>query len=510
MDVRQTDELFPGYARDCIKVRSKDGGFVPLELNRAQRHLWQRELVSPKRYHLRPKSRQMGITTTYLARHLFRFQVIPAYSVGVVALKTDDAELISRNLREMYDAQPDAWLAAAPKLVKQDDSLLENSTGGRITLITQGGRNPGRSRMFHELHYTEFGKWDNPGETLAALDPTLAPMGTCTIESTPGGYNTYFDLCTEALTDPASPWDITFLPWFWADEYVEPAPRNFQPTGEEQLLITQHGLTPEQIAFRRLKHRTLKGLAFQEFAEDLATCFVASGDSVFDFDQIQRIRTGSRLPLPEESSDDGILSIWQPPFAGVPYIIGADCAEGVPNGDYSAAVVLRAKSGQHVATLMDAPPVPSSRERRMSTTQYASRLVALARHYNMAHINVELNGPGYGVINHILEVEKYPHVVRHEGHYGHRTNPVTKSALKTRFVDALDTDDFASYDARLAQQMSGFVVLERKANGYEAIGARKGSHDDLVMATMLANESRDTAIAHFQSGGVLTQVMRWG
>ncbi len=57
-------------------------------------------------------------------------------------------------------------------------------------------------------------------------------------------------------------------------------------TDEESELQKAHGLSPEQIAFRREMRSSFRSLAPQEFAEDPSSCFLASGDCVFDLEMI--------------------------------------------------------------------------------------------------------------------------------------------------------------------------------------------------------------------------------
>lgn len=493
MRLDQLDQGYEGFARSCLRVPSKEAGagYVPFAFNGMQRQNDLRHLRSHKRRSLRLKARQLGMTTYYLGRHLYRCLLIPAYRVGIVALKGEEgATQIARALRTMYAMLPSELKEQLPALVKETDEVLEWKNGSRIHLFTQGGGEVGRGLSFHCLHLTEFGKYSDPATTFAAILPALAPDGELVIESTPGGFNTYYELWQEAKADPDSAWDAAFYPWWVHEAYVAPVPAAFEPKPDEAALMEAHGLTPEQIAFRRLKQREQRALFPQEYAENDEDCWLSTGDSVFSYEAISRLRQGCRPAV--ETLHEGLLQIWQPPFPGKPYVIGADCAEGVPGGDSSAAVVLRAGGGSHVATLMDAPPFAASRDGRMNPNEFARLVAQLGRRYGDALVLVELNGPGFGVLAALRDTHHYPNIGTTDGRDGFRTNAASKSALVTQFRDSLDTEEFTTYDLRLPRQMSDFVVLERSST-YEKVGARKGAHDDLVMATMLANHARPAA-----------------
>ena len=71
--------------------------------------------------------------------------------------------------------------------------------------------------------------------------------------------------------------------------------------------MATHGLTLEQIGYRRQVRTNFRGLACQEFAEDEETCFRASGDSVFELGAVE-IRLAS-APEPVEMRRNGELEI---------------------------------------------------------------------------------------------------------------------------------------------------------------------------------------------------------
>ena len=109
----------------------------------------------------------------------------------------------------------------------------------------------------------------------------------------------------------------------------------------------KHGLTREQIAFRRRLQRQFGVLARQEYPESADDCFLASGSCVFDTEAIdRRLR---EAPAPVERRWAGALEVWLKPMAGREYLVAVDPAGGGSEGDYAAMQVLDAATGLQCA-----------------------------------------------------------------------------------------------------------------------------------------------------------------
>ena len=67
-----------------------------------------------------------------------------------------------------------------------------------------------------------------------------------------------------------------------------PVVEELEFTEEEAELMQKHELTAEQIAFRREIRANFGRRAKEEYAEDAESCFLASGDCIFDVDVIEQ------------------------------------------------------------------------------------------------------------------------------------------------------------------------------------------------------------------------------
>ena len=74
--------------------------------------------------------------------------------------------------------------------------------------------------------------------------------------------------------------------------------------------MLQHGLAPDQIAWRRMQWKSLRALAAQEFSEDPVSCFRSSGECVFDQEAVERAMKAASEPV--ERRDNHRLLIWLP------------------------------------------------------------------------------------------------------------------------------------------------------------------------------------------------------
>ena len=243
-------------------------------------------------------------------------------------------------------------------------------------------------------------------------------------------------------------------------------------TSEEEELIQQAQLNKKQIAWRRINRAQLRGLAVQEFAEDPISCFLASGECVFDLNAVAEAFAGSGEPI--ESQENDKIKIWFPPQNGKHYLIGVDPAGGGVDGDYSCAQVIDRTAGLQCAELRGHFPL----------REFANKLITLANSYNHALLVVERNNHGHGVLAHLQSLG-CPNLYREQEQYGWLTSSVTRPTMIENLAAALVTEPGLFKSPQLLNEFRTFV---RHTDGSSAAAA--GSHDDCVMAMAVAWASR--------------------
>jgi hypothetical protein len=237
-------------------------------------------------------------------------------------------------------------------------------------------------------------------------------------------------------------------------------------------LKSQHGLDDAQILYRRLTFASMQKLMLQEYAEDAETCFLRSGECVFEIDAVEQ-RLAECLPL---TDDHRQLKQFLPPQRGREYIVGVDPAGGGVDGDYACAQVIDREQGAQCAEL----------HAHLPPQELAAKVAQLAYEYNQAVVAVERNNQGGEVLSCLRNVEDYRHVFEDQGKEGFLTTSRNRSELVAAVGSAF-TDDPRRFNSHiLLREMRTFV---RRKDGSGAAGA--GAYDDTVMAMGIALRVRE-------------------
>lgn len=198
------------------------------------------------------------------------------------------------------------------------------------------------------------------------------------------------------------------------------------------------------------------------------SCFLASGDCVFDLAVIDAAVAGAGQAV--QSQDNGRLLSWFPFQEGRRYIIGVDSAGGGSQGDYACAEVIEQTIGLQCAELRGHfPPL-----------ELATRVVELGKSYGGALLAVERNNHGYGVLAHLRDQE-YENIFEQDGKLGWLTSAASRPAMIENMVAVFMAEPKLFHSPRLLQECRTFV---RHPDGNAA--AAGGAHDDCVMAMAIA------------------------
>ena len=457
-----------------LKIRGKNGRLRKLALNRAQQDL---ERTSTSR-NIVLKARQLGVTT-YVAARFFINCITREGTLSVqVAHDQRSAEEIFRIVHRLLDNLPEALrkgaLVTSRANVRQIVFPLLDS---EYRVETAADPNAGRGLTIHNLHCSEVARWPRDvSETLASLRAAVPPDGEIYLESTANGAGGAF--YNEWQQAPETGYTRHFYPWWWDPSYRrEVEIVNF--SDQEVELIEKHGLDAAQIAFRREMRANFRNRAPEEYAEDAESCFLASGDCVFDADIIKQ-RLLNNAPI-IESVDHGRLLTFFPcipagkGYAGKEYIIGVDPAGGGADGDYSCAQVIEKTHGTQCAELHG----------HFSTQELAARVALLGRKYNNALVAIERNNHGHAVLAHLMMSQGYTNVYQTGGQPGWLTNVATRPRMLENLSALLSAAPFMFLSPRLLEECRTFV---RHPDG--TCSAAAGAHDDTVMAMAIAEAVR--------------------
>ncbi len=456
-----------GFALEWLKIRDRCGHESELKANPVQARFEQNR----GRQNIVVKARQMGITT-WIAGQFF-LKTIGARGVLTVqvAHTREAAHSIFRMVQRFWECLPLDYRKGCLRRSRANvGQMVFPELDSEFRVLSASDPNAGRGLTVQNLHLSEVSRW--PGDaaaTLAGLRAALVPGGELVLESTPNGACGCF--YEEWLQAEENKVVKHFFPWWLEPAYVSAAVTDL--SGEELALIDRHGLTPQQIGFRRSLQSRYRGLHAQEFAEDAEQCFLTTGDCCFDLDALE-----TRLKEVEDAPGkrrDGRLQTWFPPAAGKDYIVAADPAGGGSDGDYAAIQVIDLETGMQCAEL----------QQRLRPLQFAHLAATLAHDYSTpghaALLVVERNNHGHTVLGHLDQTEHYTPVYEQNHSAGWLTSSASKPEIVAHMNSLLVEKPTLFRSRRLLEECRTFVNLP----GGHA-GAANGAHDDLVMAMAIA------------------------
>ena len=307
------------------------------------------------------KSRQLGISTLAAAYSLWL--MLFHKDKNVLALATTQAtarNLVSKTMF-MYDQLP-KWLRLPA--VEKNKLSLRLRNGSKITAKSSNA-DAARSEAVSLLLIDEAAFIDNIAETFTAAQQTLATGGQCMALSTPNGIGNWFHQTWDKAESGENSFLPIRLPWT-----VHPE-RN--PEWREQ---QDRDLGPR--------------MAGQECDCD----FLASGDTVFEPDDLLFYEQTYLKDPVEKRGIDGNLWIWEQPDYSKSYMVVADVARG-DSKDYSAFHVFDIETCVQVGEYKG----------KLSPKDYGNVLVAISAEYNDALLVVENANIGWATIEQVLERE---------------------------------------------------------------------------------------------------------
>jgi len=453
----------------CLRIRDKSGRLRVFALNRAQREYAARSTAR----NIVLKARQLGVTTYVAARFFVNCITRPGTLSVQVAHDQRSAEEIFRIVHRLLENLPETLrrgvLTTSRANVRQ---IVFPRLDSEYRVETAADPNAGRGLTIHNLHCSEVARWPrDAAATLASLRAAVPPDGEIVLESTPNGASGCF--YDEWQRAEQTGYTRHFFPWWWEPSYTRKV-KLVEFTEQELELMAKHGLTAGQIAFRREIRANFGQRAGEEYGEDAETCFLASGECVFDVEIVQQ-----RLSMPAkvtQQRENGKVLIFLPAItggAGAPreYIIGVDPAGGGSDGDYACAQVIERSSGMQCAELRG----------HFTPNELAARVAILGREYNQALVAVERNNHGYAVLAQLAMHENYLNLYGSGGQTGWWTSAASRPRMLENFAAVLASAPFLFASPRLLEECRTFV---RRPDGTAA--AANGAHDDTVMAMAIA------------------------
>lgn len=515
---------FYRYAKNNLWIKDKDGSIVRFKPNKAQRKLIDRvlELLAqgkPVRIIIL-KARQMGLSTAVEALIYWWSTTHP----NITAMIVGHEDASSKNLYNMfkryydnslpifqptrkYNTRNDLVFDVEDRIKKdfQDRGLESPGLGSVIKTATASNLSAGRSDTVQLIHGSEIGEWDNGEELVGSLLQTVPsrPNTMIFLESTANGMGNYFHKEWKSAKKGDGVFEPFFFPWWEHDEYEMPGEISDYTEEEREIiaLMKEAGYDDEtcerKINFRRYKEREFKAnplKLYQEYPSTDHEAFLASGRPRFDIPSLLHYEKLVEAPeyyeiveddisheLSLKSAQNGPLKVWERPVQGGEYVIGADVAEGLKNGDYSVADVIDTKTLKTVARWRG----------HVDPDQFGYVLEKLGRLYNYAIIGCEINNHGLAVVQRLRDLF-YTNLYRREkgtdelfeestAKLGWKTDIRTKPLMIDYLAEAIRERMIDDKDIVFIEEAMTYVIDD---NG--RTNAEEGNFDDTVIAKAIA------------------------
>lgn len=449
----QRIEAFLHFCSTYVYIRHPERGRIKFDLREAQLETVTSWLTNPATVVL--KARQVGFSTLV---SIFCFWLTYFYrDRGVIMLsKTErDAALLLQHAKYAYRFMPD-WLKLLGPIVTMTQAKMSMTNESYVESLPSAS-DPARGRTAFLIVVDEIGFLPNSEEAWAAIEPTYDVGGRIILLGTANGEGNLFHRMWMETQVGKGDFKGIFHPWSAGDR------------DQAWYEAKKEALPPWQLA--------------QEYPDNPDEAFLKSGRPVFDTDKLRLIepiepsrgflaRKDGRLTF---VADGGNLAVWELPKAGHVYVIGADVAEGLEHGDYSACHVIDARTGVVTAHWHGHVDVDIFGE---------DILPLLGEWFNNALVGVESNNHGLTTLRALLRT-KYRNIYR-QRRLDKRRAKATESLgwRTTSATKPLAIDELAK---AIREQSIGLMDVSTigELRSYQRDGSGKmfGSpHDDRVMS----------------------------
>lgn len=462
---------------------------VPFRLNKIQRFF----STNKSKFSVVLKSRKGGISTYIIAEALHKC-LFGKNERCVLLCQNEDATFEMFNKRVLPLLK--SCLIKIPYKPNKAYGIIEfPTTNSTFRVGTAGSLTFGRGSdvSFYHLSEAAFYK-DN--SVLTSIEEACLETAVGRIETTANGINHFYHLWQNAKLGN-NKYKPVFIPWSLDDTYrIKGVGVINDLTPEEKQLMEMYHLDFEQIAWRRQKIKDMSKpeLFVQEYPINDVEAFISSGKLFFNWVVLNKyekvsceepkfkgylrdVGEGGIEFVPDMS---GGLSVWKMPEEKHIYIIGADVAEGIKGGAYSAAFVLDVNTMMQVAEY----------HKHIDPDDFGDVLITLARFYNNALLAPEAYpGPGMVTINTILKQGYYNIYKRAKSEHSHKTDDKlygwetskkTKTEMMYLLNEALKEFKIIIKSKPLLYEMRSIVHNEGK------IEPQEGCFSDRVIACAIA------------------------
>ncbi len=270
-----------------LTIMDKQSRMVKLKHSRIQLDFFSKYSYGKRPTDIILKPRRVGMTTGIVGE-LSRIAWTTPTRILTLMNQDSTTAVIRTMARRMYDYYPDTVTDGAIAIHKPRRKVSSATTTAydnesEWNIATAGSKDGQRGFTVDVIHLSECAFYKDPdGVITGALQAADSARWKVWESTANGAQGLFYEMCMKAM-DGDRDYKFHFYPWWWADENSLPIDPDYPviPDGEETELIRLHGLTLEQINWRRTKQREAGTFFQQEYAESPYTCFLTSGGGFF-------------------------------------------------------------------------------------------------------------------------------------------------------------------------------------------------------------------------------------
>lgn len=446
------------FLKNYAKISHPDRGMITFKTYDFQDDLLGK--FRDHRFNVIVKARQLGISTIVAGYISWLLLFYREKNVLVMATKYNTASNMVKKVKYIINNVPD-WLKIAT--VKTDNKHSFELTNGSQIKAVATSEDAGRSEAVSLLVIDEAAHIDNMDTIWTAIYPTISTGGRCVALSSPNGIGNWFHKTYEDAQNGQNLFIPTNLPW------------SVHPEHDQEWFDNE-----------------TKNLAKREIAQEYLCSFNASGETVIDPEDLQRIRENVSDPK-HKSWVDRNYHIWKPYNHQGNYLISADVARG-DGLDYSVFHVLNTSTMEQVAEYQG----------KVEPDQFVNLLNDVGKEYGNALMIIENNNIGFTVAQKLASMGYrnlyYSSKTNHDyiessmaygnssAVAGFTTSVKTRPLIIAKLDELIRNKVITINSARTLRELEKFIWSSGRPE------AQKGYNDDLVLSLAIACWVRDTAL----------------
>lgn len=475
------------FINKYVKIRHPKRGLIPFKTFPYQDDTL--EAFRKKRFNVILKPRQMGFTEVTSAFTTWLMLFHPNQTILCLATKSDTAKQVIRRVRLALKNLP-RWLLVSD-ITTDNKTSIELDNGSSVQSIAKSA-DAGRSQALSLLIIDEAAHIEGFDDIWTGIRPTVSAGGRIIMLSTPCGVGNVFHRTYTDAESKEIDWNPIRVEWWQHPEHIS------------DLSVDERTGKHTSSWFRA----ETKGLSPREIAQEYECQFLASGDTFFTAELIQKVGAMQRADLGIEEGEFR----FEPPIPGRSYIMGCDSATGKAF-DRSGAHVFDVETMRQCFEL----------NARMQPNEFATAIVRIGREYNNALMVVENNSVGLAVLEHV-KLASYPNLfyskkgakagdrlgdpgnasegsMSSEYIHGISTQGNNRPFMLNKLEELIRTDGMMIQSPRFRSEMETFVWNNGRPE------ARGGRRDDLIMASAFAVWVRDNFYGGVYNNAALTAAL---